>query len=173
MQVVIYHEVRPESVDKILQNGIKRSDQGENSDSVVQRTDECLEDHIPDDLRDRGLSRRNVVYGYLSSGDKLVDIRDGQEVEVSHFSSQREQVLLLHITVDSENCFASDLDAYDAVKMCVKSDADDKLLARLAERYWARVLPLGEYEAGRYRRPEVMVTSDVDAKDIAVVTPDA
>jgi len=172
MQVVIYHEVRPESLDKIMQNGIDRGDQGEKSDSVVQRTDECLEDRLPDDLRDRGLSRRKVVHGYLSSGDKLVDIRDGQEVEVDHFSSQRDQVLL-RITVDSANCFVSDLDAYDAVKMCVESDADDTILARLAERYWARVLPLDEYEARRYRRPALMLISDVDATDIAVVTPDA
>jgi hypothetical protein len=172
MQAVIYHEVLPESLDTVLQEGIKRSDQGEKSDSVVQRTDECLEQRLPDDLRDRGLSRRHVVYGFLSSGNKLVDIRDGQEVEVGQFSSQREQVLL-RITVDSANCFASDLDAYDAVKMCVASDADDVLLTRLAERYWAHVIPLDEYEAGRYRRPEVMVTSDVDANQIAVVTPDA
>ncbi|HET6736791.1 hypothetical protein, partial [Mycobacterium sp.] len=102
MQVVIYHEVRPESLDRVLREGIKRSDQGEKSDSVVERTDECLEDRLPDDLRDRGLSRRNVIYGFLSSGDKLVDIRDGQEVQVGQFSSQREQVLL-RITVDSAN----------------------------------------------------------------------
>jgi hypothetical protein len=172
MQVVIYHEVLPESLDDVLQNGIKRSDQGEKSDSVVQRTDECLEQRLPDALRDSGLSRREVVYGYLSSGDKLVDISDGQEVEVGEFSSQRDQVLL-RITVDSADCFASDLDAYDAVKMCVASDADDALLTRLAERYWARVIPLEEYEAGQYRRPEVMVTSDIEAAQIAVVTPDA
>lgn len=171
MQIVIYHEVRPESLDKILQKGIDRSDQGEKGDPVVQRTDECLEDHIPEDLRNKGLSRRHGVYGYLSSGDKLVDIRDGHEVEVDHFSSQRDQVLL-RITVDSANCFAFDLDAYDAVKMCVESGADDTLLTRLAERYWARALPLDEYQAGRYRRPEVVVTNDVDATDIAVVTPD-
>jgi len=167
MQVVIYHEVRPEALDKILREGIKRSDQGEKSDSVVQRTDECLESRISQDLAGKGLSRRRVVYGYLSSGDKLVDITSGEAVEVHSYTEQRD-LILLRITVDTSKCFVSDLDAYDAVKMCVESDADDTLLTRLAERYWARVVPLDEYD-GSYRRPEVMVTSDVDAQDIEVV----
>jgi hypothetical protein len=168
MQVVIYHEVRPESLDKVLQEGIKRGDQGEKSDSVVQRTDDCLESRISRELAGMGLSRRHVVYGYLSSGDKLVDIRSGEAVEVHRFSAQRELVLL-RITVDSSKCFVSDLDAYDALKMCVESGAADTLLTRLAERYWARIVPLDDYDDGSYRRPEVMVTSDVDAQDIEVV----
>jgi hypothetical protein len=49
--------------------------------------------------------------------------------------------------------------------MCVESEAQNTLLARLAERYWARVV-----YGRRYRRPEVMVTSDVDPAQIAVVT---
>lgn len=170
--MVIYHEVRPELLDQVLRDGIKRNDHGEKTDSVVQRTDECLEGRIPEELRNRGLGRRNVVYGYLSSGDKLVDIRSGQDVDADHFSSQRELVLL-RITVDSVNCFVSDLDAYDAVKVCVKSGAGETLLTRLAERYWARVGPLDEYEAGQFRRPEVMVVNNIDADEIDVVTPDA
>jgi hypothetical protein len=167
MQVVIYHEVRPESLDKILRDGLKRSDKGEKSDSVVQRADECLDDRMPDELVARGLSRGEVVYGYLSEGDKLIDIRNGDAVEVHQFSAERD-LALLRITVDSAKCFVSDLDAYDAVKICTESSADDSLLARLAERYWARIVPLDEYD-GSYRRPEVMVTSDVNPQDIEVV----
>jgi hypothetical protein len=172
MQVVVYHEVRPETLDEIRREGIKRSDHGEKTDSVVQRTDECLEARIPSRLSSTGLSRHNVVYGYLSAGANLIDIRNGNAVEVNDFSLQRDLVLL-RITADSELCFVSDLDAYDAVRLCVESDADDTVLTQLADRYWARVLPLEEYQAGRYRRPEVMIKSDVDAKDIAVVTPAA
>jgi len=167
MQVVIYHEVRPESLDTVLREGIKRSDKGEKSDSVVQRADECLDDRRPQDLAARGLSRRAVVYGYLSSGDKVIDIRNGGAVDVHEFTAQRDLVLL-RITADSATSFVSDLDAYDAVKMCTASGADDTLLARLAERYWARIVPLDEYD-GSYRRPEVMVTSDVEPQDIEVV----
>jgi hypothetical protein len=169
MQVVIYHEVRPESLDQVLQDGIKRSGQGEKSDDVVQRTDECLESRIPENLSANGVSRREVVYGYMSDGTRLVDIRNGETVDVDRFSAQRGNVLL-RITVDSANCLVSDLDAYDAVKMCVDSDAEETILRRLAERYWERVVPLDDYEPGRYRRPEVMVTSDIDADDIEVVT---
>jgi hypothetical protein len=172
MQVVVYHEVRPETLDEIRREGIKRSDHGEKTDSVVQRTDECLEARIPARLSSRGLSRHEVVYGYLSSGTSLIDIRNGNAVDVNDFSLQRDLVLL-RITADAELCFVSDLDAYDAVKMCVESDADDTLLRRLADRYWAHVVALEEYQAGQYRRPEVMITSDIDTSKIDVVTPAA
>jgi hypothetical protein len=172
MQVVVYHEVRPESLDGILREGIKRSDHGEKSDSVVQRTDECLEHRIPAHLSSGGLSRDKVVYGYLSAGANLIDIRDGNAIDVNDFASERDLVLL-RITADSELCFVSDLDAYDAVRLCVESDADDTLLTQLADRYWARVLPLEEYQPGQYRRPEVMIKSDIDATNIDVVTPAA
>jgi hypothetical protein len=169
MRAVIYHEVRPESLDRVLRDGIKRSDKGEKSDSVVQRTDECLEARIPEDLSARGLSRHNVVYGYMSTGTQLIDIRHGEVVDVDRFSAERDLVLL-RITVDSAKCYVSDLDAYDAVKMCVKSDADDTMVSRLCERYWPRVVPLAEYDEGSYRRPEVMVAADIDPEDIEVVT---
>jgi hypothetical protein len=172
MQVIVYHEVRPETLDEILREGIKRSDHGEKSDSVVQRTDDCLEARIPAHLRSMGLGRHNVVYAYLSAGANLIDIRNGNAVDVNDFSLQRELVLL-RITADTELCFVSDLDAYDAVRKCVESDADDTLLTQLADRYWARVIPFEDYRAGQYRRPEVMIKSDVDASSIDVVRPAA
>jgi hypothetical protein len=171
MRAVIYHEVRPESLATVLQQGIKCSNQGEKTDSVVQRTDECLETRMPQQLSASGLSRRQVVYGYLAVGDQLIDIRTGEAVDTEGFASQRD-LTLLRITADAADCYVSDLDAYDAVKMCVESGADDTLLARLADRYWSRVLPLEAYQAGSYRRPEVMVTHDVLAEDIEVVTGD-
>jgi hypothetical protein len=172
MQVIVYHEVRPENLDEILREGIKRSDHGEKSDSVVQRTDDCLEARIPPHLRSAGLSRHKVVYAYLSAGASLIDIRNGNAVDVNDFAMQRDLVLL-RITADNELCFVSDLDAYDAVRKSVESDADDTHLTQLADRYWARVLPLEEYQAGQYRRPEVMIKSDIDASSIDVVTPAA
>jgi hypothetical protein len=173
MHVVIYHEVRPEALDSVMQEGIKRDDYGEKSDSEVQRTDECLESRIPAELVGQGISRHNVVYGYLSSGDKLIDIRSGAAVDIHAYSSQRDLVLL-RITAESADCFVSDLDAYDAVKAGVESGAAEDALSRLADRYWARVVPLdvylGDHEARRYLRPEVMVANDVDANSIEVVT---
>lgn len=172
MRVVVYHEVRPESLEQVLRAGLKRSDEGEKSDAVVQRTDDCLEDRMPADLARRGLSRRSVVYGFLSSGDKLVDIRDGREVGVEQFAAERELVLL-RFDVDSADCFVSDLDAYDAIKVCVDSGAEDALLSRLAQRYWERVVPVDDYDPGRYRRPEVMVLNDIAAEDITIASADA
>jgi hypothetical protein len=169
MRVVIYHEVRPETLGQVLKEGIKRNSQGQKSDSVVQRTDECLEGRIPEKLSARGVSRGQVVYGFMSHGTDLIDIHNGKAVPVTHFSAERDLVLL-RITVDSTKCFVSDLDAYDAVKMSVKTGADDTMLSRLCERYWERILPLEEYQDGRYRRPEIMVVSDIDPDDIDIVT---
>ena len=171
MRVVIYHEIRPESLDQVLTEGIKRSDKGEKTDSVVQRADECLEARIPQHLVAQGLSRQDVVYGYMSTGAKLIDIRNGEAIDVDRFSADRELVLL-RITVDPAKCYVSDLDAYDAVKMCVKSGADDTMVSRLCERYWTRVVPLAEYRDSVYRRPEIMVVSDIEPEDIEVVTAD-
>lgn len=170
MQVVIHHEAREDSLEAILRDGIKRDDEGSKSDDVIRRTDDCLQSRLPADLAARGVSRSSVVYGYLSADGKLVDIRTGHEVEANRFTEGREEVLL-RITVDSTDCFVSDLDAYDAVKMCVDSGAAEALLSRLAERYWARVVPFDDYPAGRYRRPEVMVAKDIAPEAITVVTP--
>jgi hypothetical protein len=167
VEVVVYHEVRPESLGEVLHNGLKRGDQGEKSDAAVRRADDCLQTRIPHSLADSGVSRQWVVYGYLSAGDKLIDIRHGDAVDVERFASERELVVL-RVRADLASCFVSDLDAYDAVKTCVETDADDALLAQLADRYWARVLPLEEYRPGRYRRPEVMVTHDIAPEDIEV-----
>ncbi|HEX2211952.1 MAG TPA: hypothetical protein VHH12_00480 [Mycobacterium sp.] len=170
MRIVVHHEVRPESLNAILRDGIRCDDEGEKSDDVIRLTDDCLQSRQPADLAARGVSRSSVVYGYLSVDGKLVDIRTGDEVDAERFTAGREQVLL-SITVESTDCFVSDLDAYDAVKMCVDSGAEETLLTRLADRYWARVVPFDDYEAGLYRRPEVMVVKDVAPEAITVVTP--
>lgn len=170
MQVVIHHEARPESLDAILRDGIKRDDEGAKSDDVIRRTDDCLQSRLPADLAAQGVSRSSVVYGYLSTDGKLVDIRTGDEVDAKEFTEGRDEVLL-RITVESTDCFVSDLDAYDAVKVCVDSGAEETLLSRLAERYWTRVVPFDDYEAGLYRRPEVMVAEDIAPEAITVVTP--
>jgi hypothetical protein len=168
MQVVMYHEVRPDNLDEVLRSGIKRTGDGEKTDGDIHRTDELLDSRIPAELAERGVTRRSVVYGYLSSGDDLVDIRDGRVVDPAQFSAHREQILL-RIVADTAVCFVSDLDAYDAVKMCVESDADDAMLGRLADRYWARVVPFTQYEAGSYRRPEVMAAEDIAPENIEVL----
>jgi hypothetical protein len=171
MRVVVYHEVRPEVLDAVLRHGLKCDDDGEKSDQVVRRTDDCLETRKPAHLADRGVERSRAVYGYLAVGSNLVDISTGNAVDAAEFAARRDQILL-RITADCADCYVSDLDAYDAVKMCVSSDAEDSLLSRLAQRYWTRVIPFEEYRPGLYRRPEVMVCNDVDGQDIEVVSAD-
>jgi hypothetical protein len=165
---VTYHEIMPESLNEVLRQGIKRGTHGEKSNSDNENTDSFLDAHLAKTLAAQGVSRQNVVYGYLASGDKLVDIRNGELVDVKSFTAEREQ-LLLRILVPSSCCFVSDLDAYDAVKVAIGSNLPDIERQRRAEQYWRRVIPLTQYEGPRIRRPELMITCDIQPAWIDVV----
>jgi hypothetical protein len=168
MKVRVYHEVKPDSLDTVLRDGVKRSTHGEKSDSLVKKADDYLDrlrpEHLPSEL-----SRANAVYGYLSDHDKLIDIQDGAPVDVKEFAVQRSQVLL-RMTVELDRCFVSDLDRYDAVKEALEK-GDDADLEQLASRYWDRLTPLEKYAPGLIQRPEAMITHDVAPSDITVVEP--
>jgi hypothetical protein len=163
MRVTVYHEVLPDSLDRVLREGIQRSQRGEKTGGQNQHTDDYLDAHRPADSQ---LSRQGVVYAYLSIGDKLVDISSGEVVDAHRFASGRDQVLL-RVGVDSTDCYVSDLDAYDAVKSALEHH--DRDVEGKAKLYWYRVVPLDDYEPDAFHRPELMINADIDGRDIEVV----
>jgi hypothetical protein len=165
MRVGIYHEILPEKLAEVLREGVTTDSHGEKTDSENDRADKYLDDHRPDDVIARGLSRSRVVYGFLPCDDKLIDIRNGKAVDVIEFATHREQ-LLVRMTVDSADCFVSDLDLYDAIKDMVESD---DVSSEYAEQYWRRVTPLDEFQFGQIRRPEAMIIRDIEPQDINVI----
>ncbi|WP_233213442.1 hypothetical protein [Mycobacterium hubeiense] len=114
-------------------------------------------------------SRHNVIYGYLPTGPcghHLVDTRNGEAIDVAEFAAQRE-IMLLRLWVDSQHCFVSDLDLYDAVRELVESG---DVRSDHAERYWSCLTPLDVYGHRRLRRPEVMIAADVGPSDVEVMS---
>ncbi|HEX2286999.1 MAG TPA: hypothetical protein VHI10_19610 [Mycobacterium sp.] len=154
-------------MDTVLREGLQRHGQGEKTDSASKEADNFLDSRLPSELASKGVGRQSVVYGYLSSDGKLVDIRSGAPIDIGDFASRRE-LTLLRMTVDSELCYVSDLNLYDRVKDAVQSAKPDEALDEYAEHYWANVVPLDTYEPGQHRRPEVLIAGDVRPDDIEV-----
>lgn len=167
-RIGVYHEVCPERIDQVLRDGIRCGGAGEKTAAAEKQADAFLDAHVPTDYAERGLSRRHVVFAYLPIGDRLIDIKNGECVEVRTFASRREQ-RLVRIDIERTRCYISDLDCYDIVKEALNESWPAKALQRWATRYWAAVTPLDDYVSGQVRRPEVMVIGDVSADAVTVV----
>lgn len=168
MAVTLYHELSPETVDKVLAEGIKKDKSGTKRNSSIEKLDTFLDTHIPDEVKTLGLSRRSVVYAFMASGDKIVDIVTGDEVAVEDYIKDN-QMSLLKLKVEPEVCYVSDLDLYDTLRRAMEQDEQDSTREHLADRYWKRVIPLKDYEPGTIARPEVMIATDIEPRDIEVI----
>lgn len=168
MSITLYHEVSSDSVDGILQNGIKRDKGGEKRDAQIEKIDTFLDTHLPDNFESLGLNRRSVIYAYLEHEGNIVDITDGELVPLEKYESEKGTVLL-RITVDPENCYVSDLDLYDTLKRAMQLDEQDSTREHLADQYWKRIVPLEEFQLGSIKRPEVMINADIEPKSIEII----
>lgn len=168
--MIVYHEVNPSSLESVLRNGLKRTSRGEKGDDpTIAKTDKLLDQSRPEHLGRAGVSRDGNLYGYITDGDAVIDITDGKMQSIKEFIQSGGQAAL-RIMVDPERCYVSDLDAYDAVVHAVTHNADDEQLAELAKKYWDAVTPLKDFRIGTVRRPEVMITYDVAASKIKVLS---
>jgi hypothetical protein len=169
MRIELYHEVDPNLVEKVLQQGIRRGSEGEKTDPQKKKIDTFLDTHAPDWIKWQRLSRADAIYAYLSDGDKIIDITDGQSVTFDKFLAKTTDTLLC-LMVDSDYCFVSDLDLYDTIVRAMELDEQDSTREHLADRYWRRIIPLDKYEPGTFKRPEVMINTDIAPQDIEVVS---
>ena len=161
-----YHEVSADDLATILSNGLKKTSRGEKGDDkAIKATDEWLDAHRPDFLKKQGVCRDDNVYGYAKNGKNVIDITDGTAVPLETFISERRGAVL-ELTIDPKRCFVSDLDAYDALKAIILHDNERSLLSILAYSYWSKIRRLDEYKHGSIRRPEIMVTYDIPARDV-------
>ena len=168
MNTVLYHEAAPESVDGILENGIQRHASGVKRDTQIEKIDTFLDTHIPEHLQAVGLNRRDVTYAFIEHDGKIIDIATGRLVPLEEFR-RGNGMRLLRLTVDTKNCYVSDLDLYDTLKRAMELDEQDSTREHLADRYWKRIVPIEEFRVGSIARPEVMITADVDPKSVEVV----
>lgn len=166
----VYHEMRQSNVGEALREGLRRTSRGDKgSDETIKQTDELLDSLRPTELRQAGVSRDDNLYCYLAHGDKVVDIVDG-EMKKPCDISKSPQHQLLKVAVDPSQCYVSDLDMYDQIKMALEAGQADKA-KRLAGKYWQNLTRLDQYNHGRgFRRPEVMVTYDVPPENVQIIT---
>ena len=89
----------------------------------------------------------------------MIDIDDGQRVSIQE-KKRRNNLALLRLKVNPQDCWVSDLDAYDAVKAAITDHKPRYVLLALCNDYWGKVQPLATYSGG-IQRPEVMITQDI------------
>lgn len=168
MKITLYHEVDPSNEEKILQEGIHQEAEGEKTDDENKKVDAFLDENIPPELDQLNVRRDEVIYAYMEYFDSIIDIRDGEYVPVDEFVDRNDQTLL-KLTVDSGDCFVSDLDTYDTLLNAMEADEYEGRLKYLAAQYWDTVIPYDKYELGTYDRPEILITQDVSPSAIEVV----
>jgi hypothetical protein len=169
MKVIVYHEVDPDSLHNILNKGIKCASEGEKTkDKRIQKTDMFLDTHRPDSMVRAGVSRSNNLYGYPSMDNRIVDITNGEALTLSKFLNKNHRTLV-KLQVEPSRCFVSDLDLYDTIKRALELDEQDSTREHLAEQYWHKLVPLNEFETGSIKRPEVVITYDIEPADISLI----
>lgn len=161
-----YHEVSTEDVATILKHGLKKTSRGDKGDDkVILATDAFLDEHCPDFLKTHGLSRDDNIYAYVRNGDSIVTITDGKQVPIKVFV-KRSKDNVLELTIDPSRCYVSDLDAYDALKHVILHEGARPLLTTLAYAYWSKLKRLDQYTPGSIKRPELMITYDIEPDNI-------
>lgn len=165
----VYHEIQPDALEAALINGLIRASRGDKgADKAIIKTDQFLDAHCPRRLKDQAVSRDDNLYAYAHVDGSVIDITDGRHVPIGQFvaaSSQR----VLELDVDPEKCFVSDLDTYDALKAAIEAHRDQSVLDRLAKSYWNKVVKLSGFDPAVIRRPEIMITYDVQPDSIRTI----
>ena len=164
----LYHKVHPNDLGSVLANGLQRTSRGDlGSDKSIVQTDAYLDQRRPEGLKSKQVSRDDNIYAFLEVEGKIVDITDGALVPIKRFIAESKQKVVC-LTVDPKRCFVSDLDTYDALKAAIEQH-EKGTPERLTHSYWSKLTPLSEYRFGTFRRPEVMVTYDVDPTAIRLL----
>ncbi len=178
----IYHEASEDSAEAILREGLKYGAQGEGSrEEHARKTNEALNRRRPQEYAEAGLDRQACLYGFLFLEGKIIDVRDGRQLEPAEWQPE-EGKAGFKLTVDPEKTYVSDLDAYDALAEAAEQGRDGEL-DTLADGYWERLRRLdevlqnfaldmsgtgiaGRNSNDRFARVEVVLTQDVPPERI-------
>lgn len=168
MKITVYHEIDPSAKETVLDQGIDRESEGQKTDAEKKKVDDYLDTHLPVELDALDISRDNVVYAYMAYDDNIIDITDGEFMPVDEFNDRSEQALL-RLTVESKECYVSNLDLYDTLMRAMELGEQDGKLQYLAAQYWESLIPYYNYEIGTFDRPEIMVAGDIRPGDIELI----
>ncbi|MNT09770.1 hypothetical protein D3C72_1445710 [compost metagenome] len=168
--MIVYHEVNSDSLGAVLNSGLICTSRGsKGNDRSIIAADHYLDERCPVYLKERGMSRDNNVYAYVSSGDSIVDITNGDLIPLQEFISRSNQSVL-ELSVDASRCYVSDLDTYDAIMTALENHEDQYIIDQLASSYWNKIIVLKNFSLGSIRRPEIMITYDVPPSMVRLVS---
>ena len=72
MKVTVYHELTPDDLKKIESEGLRCATSGEKTDRGIEKINLFLDTYLPDNIRQREVSRSTVVYAFLKhDGNKM------------------------------------------------------------------------------------------------------
>lgn len=168
--MIVYHEVDWDNLEAVLMEGLMGTSRGsKGADVAIIETDQLLDEHCPDRLKEFGLNRDNNAYAYFSEDGAIADIVSGALVPKQIFITRSKQAVL-ELNVDPRRCFVSDLDAYDTLKSAMQDHEDQYIIDQLANSYWKKILTLKDFNRGAIRRPEIMITYDIPPDSIKLVS---
>lgn len=166
MGVVVYHEIDPNTLAQVLEEGVKRTVHSEKSEEhLVKQTNEFLDTHRDENALHARLSRFSNTYAYLGNYEKLVDIVTGTSSQVLEFV-RRTGKTLVRMKVDPSQCYVADLDLYDTLKRAMELGEQDSTREHLAAKFWEKLIRLDMFSPDLIRRPEVMVTYDISPRSV-------
>jgi len=169
MGIVVYHEIDPHSLRRVLKEGVRRTVHSAKSEEhLVKKTNLFLETHRDDTALRAKLSRLTNTYAYLGNHEKLIDIVNGVSSLVPQFVEKTGKTLV-RMKVDPSQCYVADLDLYDTLKRAMELDEADSTREHLAVTFWEKLVRLDMFSPDLIKRPEVMVTYDVSPRSIEPV----
>lgn len=138
---IAYHEVESSKLNNILTNGLKRTSRGsKGSDKDIIKTDKLLDKYRTENLRKLNVSRDNNLYAYDVVDNEIIDITNGNLIDVTKFINKSGQKIV-KLTIDPNRCFVPDLDTYDKLKYAIKEHKRAEELEAPANEYWTKLIP--------------------------------
>ena len=188
LQAGIYHKASGRSLSSILSDGLRYGHHVEcGRQDRIQQINEYLTALCPDRLRSVDLDRNASIYCYLSVDHHIFDVDTGLLIDESGWQVDQGMVRL-QLTVDPQNVFVSDLEAFDELAG-LAADTPESVAYQLAQQYWQHIVPLPDLCAhyrleehalvrraegpprlpSRLERVEVLVTADISGGDVRLM----
>lgn len=165
----IFHESQRGHIASIMQNGLVQGSSGVKSqNSLNTKTDKLLDQHRPVAVKTANICREKNIYGYVGIDEKIIDIIDGTHRDLAEYI-KNSSLVVLELMPEPTQCYVSDLDRYDAIKQMVDLNAPLDSIIPLIGHYWSALVPLQMYNPSDIRRPEVVITSDIQPSAIHVI----
>ncbi|MBL8159095.1 hypothetical protein JNJ66_01425 [Candidatus Saccharibacteria bacterium] len=142
MNAQVYHKVSTDALTSIFKEGLQHGSKGEHShEDHAEKTNAYLDERMPVEFKDTGLSRRDNLYCYLLLDGHVSDVETGAAVPTDTWRPE-EGKAVLRLDIDPTAAYVGDLDVYDGLAEAIEAGRPEAELEAQAHWYWQTVLRL-------------------------------